>query len=718
MGHADRTSEGGAVCASEGERGQAGGRWLLSAWLAGIAALYALTLRPSIAWNDGPEFVDVAYTLGIPHPPGSPTYALLGKIATLIPLGGIAARVNLLSAACALGAIAILARCIFRVHIRLGGSPSAGRLGGLLAATLLAVAPTWWSYATQAEVYAPFALVVALLLYLALRWDESLDERYLLAGTFLFGLSGGVHGTAIFFTPALAILVLTRMPRERAAGALLRAALLGCLGASVYLYLPIRAVSEPAFNWGHPDTWARFWAHVSDRKDDSKHFQPFSLPWWPFVKIFARNLNTEVTPLGWVGASAGLAILLVRARRLALFTTAFCLGNLLFFLRIWTIPDAYLPTFLLVAFWAGLFLAWVLHQRTRGGGRVAGVAVCVTTLVAVTAQTREGCLRSRQHQNDAARSVATSNLLPLPPNSVALVTAQWFPMRYLQDVEGMRPDVSILLVSDLTAPQVFTPVTPERFPGVAVPARDRRGERWDRFFQGLLRENLGRVPVYWEPISELSRNVHPYLRPWRYLWKFDPTGARAISRADVDAYFADLRNYLEAELRSPAVLDDPDAIRFHAYLLSVSAELLKLQGRPQDALILSELAARLTPNSATVANELGRLYSGFGRWKDAERMFIRAAALTPADATALLNVAILQMSMGRLAEARRTIERAIATNPGAPEAYYQLSVLERKAGKRDAARGALKQALARTDDTRYVRAWLSELQMLQGTATP
>jgi tetratricopeptide (TPR) repeat protein len=699
-------------------------------WLAGLGALYALGLRPSIGWNDAPEFADVAYTLGVAHPPGSPTYALLGKLATLVPLGGIAARVNLLSALCALGALALLAASVRRVHARTGGDgraggppPGGGRpmpggwAAGVLAATLLGIGPTFWSYATQAEVYAPFALTTALLLYLGVRWDETLDERLLLAGAFLFGLSGGIHGTAIFFAPALLILVLMRMPKGRRAGTLARAAIFGLLGASVYLYLPVRAATEPAFNWGDPDGWSRFWAHVSDRKDDAKHAETAALPWWPYVRILARNLNAELTPAGWLPAAAGLAFLAVRAPRTAIFTLGLALGNALFFLRLWTIPDAYLPTFVLVAFWAGIALARAGTWPGRAG-RAAAAAAWVAVLGAVALQASSGSARAHARANAAPRSAAEANLLPLPPGAIAVVTANWFPMRFLQDVEGMRPDVTILLASDLSKPDHFTPVTRERFPRITVPEGPVAGARWDLRFRDLIAANVGRAPIYWEPLSVLSRNVRPYLRPWRYLWRFEADANAPLTRAESEAYFADLRALLAREFATPGVLEDPDAVRYHTYLLNVCAEALKLRGRPQDALVLLELALRVSPDNPLAANDLGRLYSEMGRPDDARRMFERAAALTPGDATAILNVAILEMSLGRLDEARRVIASAIALNPSAAEAYYQLSVLERRSNRPEAARAALDLALRRTDDARFVRAWRAERATLASRRTP
>ena len=69
--------------------------WFVSAF---CLILYLLTLCPTVYWDDAGELIAACYTLGIPHPPGHPLYAILGKLFTLLPMGTIAWRVNLMSA--------------------------------------------------------------------------------------------------------------------------------------------------------------------------------------------------------------------------------------------------------------------------------------------------------------------------------------------------------------------------------------------------------------------------------------------------------------------------------------------------------------------------------------------------------------------------------------------------------------------------------------------
>ena len=127
-------------------------------------ALYVHTLAPSVAtlFDDSLEFPLVSYRLGIAHPTGYPFYTLLGKLFTLVPWHNVAWRVNLLSAVA--GALAV-------VFVYLAARQLTGRrLPAILGAVALAVSPVFWSQAVVAEVYTLAAALVALLLWLALRW--------------------------------------------------------------------------------------------------------------------------------------------------------------------------------------------------------------------------------------------------------------------------------------------------------------------------------------------------------------------------------------------------------------------------------------------------------------------------------------------------------------------------------------------------------------------
>jgi hypothetical protein len=176
-----------------GAGGQGGrGEWLLPVALSLVAiCLYGLTLAPDLTQSfhsaDGGELITAAVTGGIPHPPGYPTYLLLGKLVSYLPWGTLAWRFNLLSAVCAAVGLGFVAAALRR-H----APPTA------VAATILTLAatPLLWQQAIVAEVYTlNFALLAALL------WALESERPYLTP--FLFALSLTTHLTSAFWGVAV-----------------------------------------------------------------------------------------------------------------------------------------------------------------------------------------------------------------------------------------------------------------------------------------------------------------------------------------------------------------------------------------------------------------------------------------------------------------------------------------------------------------------------------
>src|SRR5438046_783404 len=59
--------------------------------------LFFLTLNRSIPFWDSGEFIATSYLLGIPHPPGTPLYVLIGRLFAMLPFGNTEAQLNFLS---------------------------------------------------------------------------------------------------------------------------------------------------------------------------------------------------------------------------------------------------------------------------------------------------------------------------------------------------------------------------------------------------------------------------------------------------------------------------------------------------------------------------------------------------------------------------------------------------------------------------------------------
>jgi len=86
---------------------------------AGVAFLlsfivYFRTMAPTVSFWDCGEFAACSYIMGVPHPPGTPLFLLIGRAFTFIPWRDIAFRTNLISVFSSAFTISILFLIIVR----------------------------------------------------------------------------------------------------------------------------------------------------------------------------------------------------------------------------------------------------------------------------------------------------------------------------------------------------------------------------------------------------------------------------------------------------------------------------------------------------------------------------------------------------------------------------------------------------------------------------
>jgi hypothetical protein len=279
--------------------------------------LYVKTMAASASFWDAGEFIAAAYTLAVPHSPGTPLYVLVAKVFTQLPLPffSIAERVNLLSAFCgAVGVLFVYVLIVRFLDVLLGKTESLADAvikvaGGLVGALFIAFSDTYWNNAVEAEVYAMSTALMGFMTWLALKWSERpLESRstslvYLLF--YLLAMSVGFHlGTILAFS---GIFFFIWMTREKGFSnlefivACLGVAILVAdatlyrdgritvfllivylvalvwmygsnrkfavittglffLGISIHLYLMIRSVHNPAIDMGNPETWRELYA--------------------------------------------------------------------------------------------------------------------------------------------------------------------------------------------------------------------------------------------------------------------------------------------------------------------------------------------------------------------------------------------------------------------------------------------------------------------------
>jgi hypothetical protein len=264
-------------------------RWPLAVLVGTLIFTRWLTV-PGVQPADSGEFQLVARELGIAHPPGYALYTMAahgwGELVTRAPVGRLlGADPALWTAHRPLDAdpwtwatnafSALLAVLTLGLVYRTGYLLTRARAGGVAAALVLLLVPTFLIQGAIANIRMPTALFTALLIYLTCRWLADEAERppdvaapapdwRLAALALVAGLAAGHHGSLALVAFTAAVVVVARRPRVLRDGRTL-AAVLGALALSLLpqLYLPVRDFQHALFAEGHLRTLAGVVNHVT-----------------------------------------------------------------------------------------------------------------------------------------------------------------------------------------------------------------------------------------------------------------------------------------------------------------------------------------------------------------------------------------------------------------------------------------------------------------------
>ncbi len=194
----------------------------LLGWFVFLVALitYTLTLEPTVsAWDCG-EYISTSVKLQVGHPPGAPLFQMLGAFFAMFStdVTEIAKMVNFMSALASAFTILFMFWTITnltRKMISKFGTESDSSLlavlgSGLVGSLAYTFSDSFWFSAVEGEVYAMSSFLMAILFWLALKWEREIysprGHKWLVLISFVVGLSFGVHILSLLVIPAIVML--------------------------------------------------------------------------------------------------------------------------------------------------------------------------------------------------------------------------------------------------------------------------------------------------------------------------------------------------------------------------------------------------------------------------------------------------------------------------------------------------------------------------------
>ena len=481
---------------------------------AALLPVYLLTMSSAVGQADTFEFQVVAPQLGIAHPTGYPLYLLLGKLFSLLPVGTVAWRLNFASAVYGTLAAVVVFRLALDLLRRplpaLAGAVALGfvpifwsqatvaevyTLHALMAAVALWLMvrlvgeerpptadrrPTTGDYAPPATHLAPLFPRSSAPLPLSQR------RKQVVALMFVIGLGLTNHLTSVFLLPPAALAVGLRLLHDKRSGrrALTIRPLMRMLPAAVafvaplllYAYLPLRwrAVNGEAMGATRFVEWV-----AGGRFQGALQL----MAWLRDPARWAIVGRLLLDAWGWLllaVALGGLLWLLWRQWRAAVVLLTAAAGFTFYALNYY-VPDLavfLIATHVVVAVFVAAGVAGVMdvveraHAKAqRGEGRkeehflaplarvaplrepLVTIIIFLLALLPILAAVGGRWSVVDQSADDGGEPWARGVLaLPLARGAAVLADSEKIaPLYYMQQIEGVRPDLEIMVLPDEAA---------------------------------------------------------------------------------------------------------------------------------------------------------------------------------------------------------------------------------------------------------------------------
>lgn len=191
-------------------------------WIVFLIALvtYSLTVEPTVSFWDAGEYILTSSKLQVGHPPGAPFFQMLGAFFSMFATdpAHVGLMLNMMSAVASAFTILFLfwsITLLLRTMLVVDGKFRENQGEAFLASALIGslaftFTDSFWFNAVETEVYAMATLIMAVMFYLGLRWEQDMHKprgnKWLILISFIVGLSFGVHFMGLLTIPAIGLI--------------------------------------------------------------------------------------------------------------------------------------------------------------------------------------------------------------------------------------------------------------------------------------------------------------------------------------------------------------------------------------------------------------------------------------------------------------------------------------------------------------------------------
>jgi hypothetical protein len=409
----------------------------LSASLLSLTA-YLLTAASTVGFHDAGEFALRAFQLGATHAPGAPLFVLIGHvIGWIVPNPVLAASlVSVISASVTVGLVGVLLYSLTK-------EVALSLLGGLLFSSLFII----WGNAVISEAYALSLLFVAWSVVAVFSWRKSVvggSPYFPWQIALLYGFALAAHFANILLLPAYLLIFLQS---ERDSWLNFLKFILTTIVFIVIISVCniLLAINTPPFGAVSPDSFVSLFLYMSGSQHDPLMLRDANFYWTRISEhflIFNKNYWFVLVPVGLVGAVraylrdrvSGSFLVLVYLIYMGYFTL---FGSGDYFLMVG-------PAYFVFSIWVMLGLVY-LSKFIPGRFSLAIVPLMLLVLVASSFAMQFGG-RYRAADSDHVEKYVRDAFSVIPESSIVIARwSEFTALNYMQVVEGMRPDLKIVV---------------------------------------------------------------------------------------------------------------------------------------------------------------------------------------------------------------------------------------------------------------------------------
>jgi len=688
--------------------------------------VYLLTICPTVYVGDSGEIISACYSMGIAHPPGYPLYCFLGKIFSYLPLSNVAFRVNLVSAFFSSLTILML---FFTLSTLFTFFTSFTFLFALSASLSFAFSKTFWSQSLIAKggIYTLNSFLFVIILFLFFKVIFQKDKTSL----FIFALFSGLiltnHHTSLAIV-VFSFIFLYFWQKDLFIKNFWKILLLFLIGLSFYLYLPIRASSNPAMNWGNTTSLSGlldliFRKQYGGFAKGEKTLYLFSQQILSFLKTYSSQFTIFLIPFVFLG----LFNLYKINKKIFIYTMFIFLTFTVVIILLINpkmnrndldvIEVFYIPAYLISAIWLYFgfnYILILLKNKTL---------VTLFTFFSFLLPLGFNYFENDRSKNYIAYNYGI-NMLKTPEKDSILFASQdneVFILAYFKKVEGVREDVTIY--EDLGC--VFDNIYGDDMLKLSIKEHQER-----RKSVQMKIVNTTTRPVYFLRTSSMYQwvkdkaklagimfTLNKVDKDYFKIYNFDGVDDKKIYKEylvrDIIAqyYFSQGEYYLEKgqnnlafemfdkaqeigydiswvsnnigiiyeskglidnaiENYKKAVVANPFSAVAH-YNLGLS---FSKNGMIEEAIKEYKDALRINPNYSDACNNLGNLYIKKGDFELAVNEFLKAISIEPYNPDSYYNLGIAYNELENYKDAILSFEKAISLKPDYVEAYNNIAV--------------------------------------------